>query len=88
VTIPFCGVPFLLAFGAYVVAGVILSIRMLREGIGGRTPIGFDIYRKESYTPKGQRLFATFSKWYRVRSLLVALGITLLGGIFCNLVGW
>ena len=86
--ISLCGVSFLLAFGAYIVAGVILTIRMLREGIGGRTPVGFAIYRKESYTPEGQRLFTTFSKWYRVRPLLVALGITLLGVLFCSLIGW
>lgn len=86
--ISFCGVAFLLAFGAYIVAGVILSIRMLREGIGGRPPVGFAIYRKESYTPEGQRLFTTFSKWYRVRPLLVALGIAMLGVMFCKLIGW
>lgn len=86
--IPLCGVLFLIIFGAYVLAGIILSVRMLREGVGGRTPVGFAIYRKESYTPEGQRLFATFSKWYRVRPFLIALGIAIIGGVFCNLTGW
>jgi hypothetical protein len=87
VKIPFCGVAFLLAFGVYIVVGVILTIRMLRAGAGGRAPLGFAIYRKESYTPAGQRLFTTFSKWYRVRPLLVAVGITMLGVMFCKFLG-
>jgi len=76
-------------WGLYVVAGVILSARMLREGVGGRRPWGFAVYRDELYTPEGQRLLGLFRKWYspsRVVLVLVSVGVA--GGLFCNLVGW
>jgi hypothetical protein len=85
---PLCGLPFLVAFGAYGVAGIVLSVRMLREGIGGKTPAGFAMYRPESYTPEGQRLLAVFRKWYGPRLFFVALGLAVAGGLVCNLVGW
>jgi len=85
---PLCGLPPLVAFGVYVIAGIILSVRMLREGIGGKRPAGFAIYLKDSYTPQGQRLLAVFSKWYGVRLFFIALGLAIAGGLFCNLVGW
>jgi len=86
--VPLCGLPSLVAFGAYGIAGIILSARMLREGVGGKRPVGFAIYRKEAYTPEGQRLLAIFSKWYGVRLFLVSFGLALAGGLLCNLVGW
>jgi hypothetical protein len=85
---PLCALPSLVAFGVYGIAGILLSVRVLREGVGGKTPVGFAIYRKESYTPEGQRLLAIFSKWYGVRTLFIALGLAIAGGLFCNLVGW
>ncbi len=81
---PLCGLPSVVAFGIYGIAGIVLSVRMLREGIGGKTPVGFAIYRKESYTPEGQRLLALFSKWYGARTLVVALGLAIVGGLLCR----
>ncbi len=86
--IPLCGVPIMLAFFAYVVSGVVLSARMLKHGIGGRAPVGLAVYRKDSYTPEGQRLLMVFRKWWVFRAPLVLLAAGITGGLFCNLIGW
>ena len=86
--IPLCGIPIAVALFSYVVAGVLLSARMLKHGIDGRSPVGLAAYRKDSYTPEGQRLLALFLKWWAFRAPLILLAAGLAGGLLCKVTRW
>jgi hypothetical protein len=78
----------MVVFSGYVVGGVAASARMLKHGRDGRAPLGLAVHRKDSYTPEGQRLLATFLKWWVFRFPLVLLGVALVGGLLCRVTGW
>lgn len=77
--IPVCGIPSLVLFALYGLAGVLVSIRLLRHGKNG-TPTGWLIYDEEAYTPEGQRLLRFFLRWWGWIPLLVTAFLLVFGG--------
>jgi len=72
----------MLAFGAYVLSGVRISYRMSKEGKEG-PPWGLAAFRKDSYTPEGQRLLTEL--WYHFMLFpFVIIGIFLGSAILCS----
>ena len=85
--VPLCGVPSVVAFLAYGVAGAALSLRMLKHGKDG-PPSGLATFRSESYTPEGQRLLRILMRGWFFGMPLVGLLIAIAGGQLCRLTGW
>ena len=84
--LPLCGLPTGVALLSYVIAGVVLSSRMIKHGREGRRPVGLAVYRKESYTPEGQRLLQIFRTWWVLRFPVILVAVGLAGGLLCRLV--
>jgi hypothetical protein len=86
--IPACLVPTTVAVIVYELVGFVLSTRMMRHGKDG-IPWGFAAFRKESYTPEGQRLLALLRKgWGPVRGSVVVFLLFLGSVVVCRLTGW
>ncbi len=86
--IPMCVVPSLVAVAVYELVGLVLSARVVRHGKDG-IPWGFAAFRKESYTPEGQRLFALLERgWGWVTGPLVMFLLAVAGAVVCRLMGW
>jgi len=78
-----CGLLVWALFVAYCVVGVRISSRMTREGKHG-PPTGLAAFRRDSYTPEGQRLLSEM--WAFVIALpFVVLAILFVSTILCNL---
>jgi hypothetical protein len=78
----------MLAVLGYVAAGLRVGMRIRREGKDGQAPSGVAVYRKDSYTPEGQRLLAILLKWWVFGAPFVFVLAALLGGTLCRLTGW
>lgn len=86
--IPSCLIPTAVAVTLYELAGLVLSARLMRYGKDG-VPWGMAAFRKESYTPEGQRLLALLDKgWGWARGQLVVVCLIAVGAVVCRLAGW
>lgn len=84
VTLKLCAVLVWAAFVAYAFAGVHITARMMKEGKRG-APIGMAAFRKDSYTPEGQRLLGVM--WRFLMALpIVVVGLVLLSVTLCNII--
>ena len=80
---PLCGLPSLVLFGAYGLAGMAHSVRMLQHRINGQP---WNVFREEAYTPEGQRLLRVFQRfWGPTAVTVVGLALSVGGGILCLL---
>jgi len=83
--IPPCLWPVLGAIVAYQIIGMVLSVRLMRQGRNG-SPWGLAAFKKESYTAEGQRLLALLNKWWGgMRGVLVGFLLFVAGVVLCRI---
>jgi len=85
--VPLCGLSALVLWITYIVSGFFFYRRVRQNRIVPGPLTGWAPYRKELYTPEGQRLLAIYLKWWGWRAPLVLLATGVLAGLVCRLVG-
>ena len=74
----------MVGFSAYLITGIRISRRMLRQRKDATT-FGLALYRSATYTPEGQRLLRTFLRGWVMGVPVVMVCGALVTGLLCRL---
>ncbi len=85
--LPLCAYVAMALWFIYLVSGFLFYRRVRQHRIVPGLLTGWAPYRKELYTPEGQRLLAIFMKLWQWGAPLVLIAIGLFAGLLCKLLG-